>query len=69
MFPAVKTMQQLLDRQAFTDCMTQPDPEKTWKNVVKVPPGFVVAFNLVDTNQLYPFDVSRRSLDTSTTAT
>ena len=81
MFQAVK-MQQLLDLQAFTDCMTQvndavrcgvdqhavgpvvpvPDHEKTWKNVVKVPPGFVttvvVAFKLVDTNQPYPFDAT-----------
>ncbi|CAD6232453.1 unnamed protein product [Miscanthus lutarioriparius] len=81
MFQAVK-MQQLVDLQAFTNCMTQlndavkcgvdqhavgpvvpvPDHEKTWKNVVKVPPGFVttvvVAFKLVDTNQPYPFDAT-----------
>ncbi|CAO2174446.1 unnamed protein product [Urochloa humidicola] len=81
MFQAVK-MQQLVDLQTFTDCMTQvndavkcgvdqhavgpvvpvPDHEKTWKNVVKVPPGFVttvvVVFKLVDTNQPYPFDAT-----------
>ncbi|KAL5220135.1 hypothetical protein ABZP36_024848 [Zizania latifolia] len=81
MFQAVK-MQQLIDLQTFTDCMTAvndavkcnvdqhavgpivpvPDHEKTWKNVVKVPPGFVtsvvVAFKLVDTNQTYPFDTT-----------
>ncbi|CAL4951210.1 unnamed protein product [Urochloa decumbens] len=79
--PAVR-MQQLVDLQAFTDCMTQvndavkcgvdrhavgpvvpvPEHEKTWKNVVKVPPGFVttvvVVFKLVDTNQPYPFDAT-----------
>ncbi|CAL4964960.1 unnamed protein product [Urochloa decumbens] len=81
MFQAVR-MQQLVDLQAFTDCMTQvndavkcgvdrhavgavvpvPEHEKTWKNVVKVPPGFVttvvVVFKLVDTNQPYPFDAT-----------
>jgi FtsP/CotA-like multicopper oxidase with cupredoxin domain len=81
MFQAVK-MQQLVNLQAFTDCMTAvndavkcnvdqhavgpvvpvPDHEKTWKNVIKVPPGFVtsvvIAFKLVDTNQTYPFDTT-----------
>ncbi|XP_019053771.1 PREDICTED: multicopper oxidase LPR1-like [Nelumbo nucifera] len=37
-----------------------PPTEKTWKNVVKIPPGnqttVVVKFNLVDTNSPYPFD-------------
>uniref|UniRef100_A0A0E0MQU9 Plastocyanin-like domain-containing protein n=1 Tax=Oryza rufipogon TaxID=4529 RepID=A0A0E0MQU9_ORYRU len=62
MFQAVK-MQQLVNLQAFTDCMTAvndavkcnvdqhavgpvvpvPDHEKTWKNVIKVPPGFVTS--------------------------
>uniref|UniRef100_J3KW09 Plastocyanin-like domain-containing protein n=1 Tax=Oryza brachyantha TaxID=4533 RepID=J3KW09_ORYBR len=39
-----------------------PEEEKTWKNVVKVPPNFVtsvvVAFLLVETNQFYPFDAT-----------
>lgn len=36
--------------------------EKTWKNVVKIPPGYmttvVVKFNMVDTGRPYPFDVT-----------
>ncbi|XP_038985592.1 LOW QUALITY PROTEIN: multicopper oxidase LPR1 homolog 4-like [Phoenix dactylifera] len=36
--------------------------EKTWKNVVKIDPGYmtsvVVAFKLVETNQKYPFDAT-----------
>ncbi|OAY66428.1 Multicopper oxidase LPR1 [Ananas comosus] len=39
-----------------------PEYEKTWKNVVKIEPGFVTsvvaAFKLVDTNQTYPFDAT-----------
>ncbi|KAJ4757344.1 Multicopper oxidase LPR1 [Rhynchospora pubera] len=39
-----------------------PEYEKTWKNVVKIEPGYmtsiVVAFKLVDTNQTYPFDAT-----------
>ncbi|KAJ3683108.1 hypothetical protein LUZ60_013335 [Juncus effusus] len=40
-----------------------PEYEKTWKNVVKMEPGYmtdiVVAFKLVDTNQTYPFDATQ----------
>ncbi|KAF8390049.1 hypothetical protein HHK36_024570 [Tetracentron sinense] len=39
-----------------------PDYEKTWKNSVKIQPGYqttvVVKFNLVDTNAPYPFDAT-----------
>ncbi|CAA7402123.1 unnamed protein product [Spirodela intermedia] len=39
-----------------------PEHEKTWKNVVKIEPGFmtsvVVKFKIVDTNQSFPFDVT-----------
>ncbi|GJN05947.1 hypothetical protein PR202_ga23626 [Eleusine coracana subsp. coracana] len=51
-----------VDRHAVGDVVPVPDHEKTWKNVVKIPPGFmttvVVAFKLVDTNQPYPFDAT-----------
>ncbi|KAG8093645.1 hypothetical protein GUJ93_ZPchr0012g21461 [Zizania palustris] len=49
-----------VDQHATGPVVPVPDHEKTWKNVVKVPPGFVtsvvVAFKLVDTDQPYPFD-------------
>jgi FtsP/CotA-like multicopper oxidase with cupredoxin domain len=39
-----------------------PEYEKTWKNVVKIEPGYMtsimVAFKIVDTNQTYPFDAT-----------
>uniref|UniRef100_A0A0D9UWB5 Plastocyanin-like domain-containing protein n=1 Tax=Leersia perrieri TaxID=77586 RepID=A0A0D9UWB5_9ORYZ len=39
-----------------------PEEEKTWKNVVKIPPGTVttvkVAFLLVESNRPYPFDAT-----------
>ncbi|KAJ4809812.1 Multicopper oxidase LPR1 [Rhynchospora pubera] len=39
-----------------------PEYEKTWKNNVKIEPGYmtsiVVAFKIVDTNQSYPFDAT-----------
>lgn len=39
-----------------------PGHEKTWKNVVKIEPGFmtsvVVKFKIVDTNESFPFDVT-----------
>uniref|UniRef100_A0A0E0JDK3 Plastocyanin-like domain-containing protein n=1 Tax=Oryza punctata TaxID=4537 RepID=A0A0E0JDK3_ORYPU len=39
-----------------------PEEEKTWKNVVKVPPAYVtsvvVAFKLVHNNMPYPFDAT-----------
>ncbi|MQL80365.1 hypothetical protein Taro_012831 [Colocasia esculenta] len=39
-----------------------PNYEKTWKNVVKIEPGYmtsvVVKFKIVDTNQTFPFDVT-----------
>ncbi|KAJ4973345.1 hypothetical protein NE237_006519 [Protea cynaroides] len=39
-----------------------PSYEKTWKNVVKMEPGYqttvVVTFNMVDTNTPYPFNVT-----------
>ncbi|KAG6534112.1 multicopper oxidase LPR1 homolog 4-like [Zingiber officinale] len=42
--------------------VTPPEHERTWKNVVKIEPGYmtsvVVAFKLVDTNQNYPFDAT-----------
>jgi FtsP/CotA-like multicopper oxidase with cupredoxin domain len=51
-----------VDQHAIGDVVPVPDHEKTWKNVVKVPPGFVttvvVVFKLVDTNQSYPFDAT-----------
>jgi hypothetical protein len=51
-----------VDRHAVGPVVPVPEHEKTWKNVVKVPPGFVttvvVAFKLVDTNQPYPFDAT-----------
>ncbi|KAL5228995.1 hypothetical protein ABZP36_017260 [Zizania latifolia] len=51
-----------VDQHAVGPIVPVPDHEKTWKNVVKVPPGFVtsvvVAFKLVDTNQTYPFDTT-----------
>ncbi|XP_072999835.1 multicopper oxidase LPR1 homolog 4-like [Typha latifolia] len=49
-----------VDRHAVGKTLPIPDYEKTWKNVVKIEPGYmtsvVVAFKLVDTNQTYPFD-------------
>uniref|UniRef100_K3XTE1 Plastocyanin-like domain-containing protein n=1 Tax=Setaria italica TaxID=4555 RepID=K3XTE1_SETIT len=51
-----------VDRHAVGPVVTVPEHEKTWKNVVKMPPGFVttvvVAFKLVDTDQPYPFDAT-----------
>ncbi|KAF8780035.1 hypothetical protein HU200_002002 [Digitaria exilis] len=51
-----------VDQHAVGPVVAVPEHEKTWKNVVKVPPGFVttvvVAFKLVDTNQPYPFDAT-----------
>ncbi|CAI9087395.1 OLC1v1021452C2 [Oldenlandia corymbosa var. corymbosa] len=42
--------------------LTVPEYEKTWKNVVKIEPGYqttvVVRFNLVANDGLYPFDVT-----------
>lgn len=39
-----------------------PPHEKTWKNVVKIEPGYmttiVVKFRLVDTDEPYPFDAT-----------
>ncbi|XP_010916345.1 multicopper oxidase LPR1 homolog 1 [Elaeis guineensis] len=39
-----------------------PEYEKTWKNVVKIEPGYVttvvVKFRLIDTNASYPFDAT-----------
>ncbi|KAG1334807.1 multicopper oxidase LPR1 [Cocos nucifera] len=39
-----------------------PEYEKTWKNVVKIEPGYVttvvVKFRLIDTNAPYPFDAT-----------
>ncbi|CAL5442374.1 unnamed protein product [Camellia sinensis] len=39
-----------------------PDYEKTWKNVVKIEPGYqttvVVKFNLIDNDAPYPFDAT-----------
>ncbi|KAJ4973076.1 hypothetical protein NE237_006250 [Protea cynaroides] len=41
-----------------------PSNEKTWKNVVKIEPGYqttvVVKFNMVDTNTKFPFNVTER---------
>ncbi|KAJ8775370.1 hypothetical protein K2173_023135 [Erythroxylum novogranatense] len=41
-----------------------PDYEKTWKNTVKIEPGYqttvVVKFNLVDTGKTYPFDATAK---------
>ncbi|KAK1322276.1 hypothetical protein QJS10_CPA03g00501 [Acorus calamus] len=42
--------------------LTVPDHEKTWKNVVKIEPGYIVSaivkFHLVDSNAPYPFDAT-----------
>ena len=39
-----------------------PAYEKTWKNVVKIPPGFmttiIVKFRRVDSDEPYPFDAT-----------
>ncbi|XP_042509589.1 multicopper oxidase LPR1 homolog 1-like [Macadamia integrifolia] len=39
-----------------------PDYEKTWKNVVKIVPGYqttaIVKFNMVETNATYPFNAT-----------
>ncbi|KAL6848256.1 hypothetical protein ACP4OV_022384 [Aristida adscensionis] len=46
------------DQHAGGPAVPVPEHEKTWMNVVKIPPGFVttavVAFKLVDINQNYP---------------
>uniref|UniRef100_J3KW06 Plastocyanin-like domain-containing protein n=2 Tax=Oryza brachyantha TaxID=4533 RepID=J3KW06_ORYBR len=51
-----------LNQYANGPILPVPEEEKTWKNVVKVPPGsitsVVVAFLLVETNQPYPFDAT-----------
>jgi FtsP/CotA-like multicopper oxidase with cupredoxin domain len=42
--------------------MAVPEHERTWKNVVKIAPGFmttvVVKFLMVDTGRSYPFDAT-----------
>ncbi|KAF3337573.1 Multicopper oxidase LPR1 [Carex littledalei] len=47
---------------AVGNTLPLPDYEKTWKNVVKIEPGYMtsimVAFKIVDTNQTYPFDAT-----------
>ncbi|OAY77863.1 Multicopper oxidase LPR1 [Ananas comosus] len=48
--------------QAIGRLLAVPEHEKTWKNVVKIEPGYmttvVVKFKLVDTNATYPFDAT-----------
>ncbi|XP_043697422.1 multicopper oxidase LPR1 homolog 1-like isoform X1 [Telopea speciosissima] len=47
---------------AIGQLLTIPNYEKTWKNVVKIEPGYqttvVVKFNMVETNTTYPFNVT-----------
>ncbi|KAK1298338.1 hypothetical protein QJS10_CPB14g00322 [Acorus calamus] len=49
-----------ISRYATGPTMAVPEYEKTWKNVVKMEPGYVtsviVRFNLVDQKSQYPFD-------------
>ncbi|KAI4326263.1 hypothetical protein MLD38_031593 [Melastoma candidum] len=76
-------VQQLVDLDNFTNCMTQkndavacnvsahatgpvdvvPANERTWKNVVKIKPGYqttvIVKFNLVENDAPYPFDATK----------
>ncbi|XP_072964181.1 multicopper oxidase LPR1 homolog 4-like [Typha angustifolia] len=51
-----------VDQHAVGKTLSIPDYEKTWKNVVKIEPGYmtsvVVTFKLVDTDQTYPFDAT-----------
>ncbi|KAA8541325.1 hypothetical protein F0562_025288 [Nyssa sinensis] len=47
---------------AIGPTLTIPEYEKTWKNVVKMEPGYqttiVVKFNIVEDDEPYPFDVT-----------
>ncbi|KAL6626656.1 hypothetical protein ACP70R_030382 [Stipagrostis hirtigluma subsp. patula] len=49
-------------RHAAGEAVAVPEHERTWKNVVKVAPGFmttvVVKFLMVDTGTIYPFDAT-----------
>lgn len=49
-------------RHAVGEEVAVPEHEKTWKNVVKIAPGFVttvvVKFLMVDTGRSYPFDAT-----------
>jgi FtsP/CotA-like multicopper oxidase with cupredoxin domain len=49
-------------RHAVGEEMAVPEHERTWKNVVKIAPGFmttvVVKFLMVDTGRSYPFDAT-----------
>ncbi|XP_073000180.1 multicopper oxidase LPR1 homolog 4-like [Typha latifolia] len=49
-------------RHAVGKVVAIPEHEKTWKNIVKMEPGYmtsvVVAFKLVDTDMPYPFDAT-----------
>ncbi|XP_073000179.1 multicopper oxidase LPR1 homolog 4-like [Typha latifolia] len=49
-------------RHAVGKVVAIPEHEKTWKNIVKMEPGYmtsvVVAFKLVDTGMPYPFDAT-----------
>ncbi|KAB8079779.1 hypothetical protein EE612_000027 [Oryza sativa] len=51
-----------LDQHAVGALQPVPEEEKTWKNVVKIPPAYVtsvvVAFRLVHNNMPYPFDAT-----------
>uniref|UniRef100_A0A0E0FFN7 Plastocyanin-like domain-containing protein n=1 Tax=Oryza nivara TaxID=4536 RepID=A0A0E0FFN7_ORYNI len=51
-----------LDQHAVGALLPVPEEEKTWKNVVKLPPAYVtsvvVAFRLVHNNMPYPFDAT-----------
>jgi FtsP/CotA-like multicopper oxidase with cupredoxin domain len=47
---------------AVGDAVAVPEHERTWKNVVKMAPGYVttvvVKFLMVDTGEAYPFDAT-----------
>ncbi|CAO2209144.1 unnamed protein product [Urochloa humidicola] len=49
-------------RHAVGEEVAMPEHERTWKNVVKIAPGFVttvvVKFRMVDTGRNYPFDAT-----------
>ncbi|TVU22117.1 hypothetical protein EJB05_31799, partial [Eragrostis curvula] len=49
-------------RHAVGEAVAVPEHERTWKNVVKIAPGYmttvVVKFMMVDTGRAYPFDAT-----------
>lgn len=51
-----------VSQHALGEAVAVPEHEKTWKNVVKIAPGYmttiVVKFLMVDTGKTYPFDAT-----------